>query len=581
MNTSGHCCIRKLPDDVSNKIAAGEVVERPASVLKELVENAIDAGATRIDAFVSEAGRKLVAVRDNGCGMSREEAVLCLEPHATSKIMTAEDIERITTLGFRGEAIPSMASVSRFRLATCQKGGEGTEVVMKCGGAPEVHVIGTPEGTLVEVRDLFCNLPARRNFLKSHAAEEALIRKMVMQYAFAHLDISFALTFEGRQTLSLPAGATLKERVGTLLGAELVAGLLEMRDSCGDIEISGLIQQPSGVDTFRREQYVFVNGRPASAPMVNAVLRDLLPRSADNGRPLVVLFIKLPPSQVNVNVHPSKREVQFRNEHAVRAAIVQAVERALEPVRESLVAASSGGAAFDACIPLCGSDAGSFPVNEDTGICRAPQMAAEIQQMLPLRPSGEDACLGNVPYKLLGVSHFGFIVLETERGIVFVDSVAAQERVLFERLMKGDCISQRLLIPCVVSLGPVESGALAGALDELSALGFELDELSPGKWKVDTVPAVVGTGDVESALVSIAAGLAEERRASESDWGRGRLVRCVTGACARMTRMWSPDAACGLVRELLATGHPYVCPKNNARTLLVFTMSELRRRFGA
>ena len=268
----GH--VRVLPLHVANKIAAGEVVERPASVVKELVENSIDAGAKSIRIAISQGGRKLVSVQDDGCGMTRDDAVLSLERQATSKILDAEDIERIDTLGFRGEAIPSIASVSRFTLTTRRRDSdEGTMLQVNAGTLAEVRPAGSPPGTLVEVRDLFCNIPARRKFLRSYATEESHVRQIYTVHALAHPEIAFSLTVDGREAGRLPPAANTADRVRDLFGHEFTESMLPIPEPPGEetgrggaVRVSGFVERPNLACPTRREQYGFVNGRPASAP---------------------------------------------------------------------------------------------------------------------------------------------------------------------------------------------------------------------------------------------------------------------------------------------------------------------------
>ena len=332
MQRDGH--IRLLPLHVANKIAAGEVVERPASVLKELMENAIDAGATRIDVVVVAGGRNLVSVRDNGCGMTREDALLSLERQATSKIRDVDDIERIDTLGFRGEAIPSIAAVSRFTLVTRRADDEsGTRLVVNAGTLAEVADCGAPPGTCVAVRDLFCNVPARRKFLRAFATEEGHVRTAFTIHALAHPDIGFSLVLDGRETYRFAPGATLEERIRDIFGAPFAESLVPVATPSGTspVSIHGYVERPDGGTLLRHDQFIFVNGRPASSPAISYALREACPRARAETRPATILFIDLPPAQVDVNVHPAKREVRFRRPADMREALISAISSALQP----------------------------------------------------------------------------------------------------------------------------------------------------------------------------------------------------------------------------------------------------------
>ena len=341
MTRDGH--VRLLPLHVANKIAAGEVVERPASVLKELLENAIDAGATRLDVAIAAGGRKLVSVQDNGCGMSRDDALLSLERQATSKIRDVDDIERIETLGFRGEAIPSIAAVSRFTLVTRPADSEeATRLVVNAGTLAEVASCGAPPGTRVEVRDLFCNVPARRKFLRACATEEAHIKNVFAVHALAHPSLALSLTMDGREVWRFAAGATLEDRIRELYGPDFPESLLQVSLE-GQTSVHGYIERPGRQTSFRREQHIFVNGRPASAPVISYALRDAYPSRPGDARPTAIIFIDLPPDQVDVNVHPAKREVRFRRPADVRDAVFTAITSAF--------ASSASGSAVQTALP--------------------------------------------------------------------------------------------------------------------------------------------------------------------------------------------------------------------------------------
>ena len=326
----GH--VRVLPLHVANKIAAGEVVERPASVVKELVENAIDAGAKNIRISVTQGGRKLVSVQDDGCGMTKDDAVLSLERQATSKILDVDDIEEIDTLGFRGEAIPSIASVSRFTITTRRHDSdEGTLVAVNAGELAEVRAAGCPPGTLVEVRDLFCNVPARRKFLRSFTTEEGHVKSVFTIHALAHPAIGFSLVVDGRELYRLAPAAALADRVHDIFGPDFAADLIPLAapSPSATVRVSGYVERPNLSTPTRRDQYVFVNGRPATSPSIAYAVREAYPRRQGDARPALILFLDLPPNQVDVNVHPTKREVRFRDNVAVKRAVTDAIERAL------------------------------------------------------------------------------------------------------------------------------------------------------------------------------------------------------------------------------------------------------------
>lgn len=313
----GH--VRVLPVHVANKIAAGEVVERPASVVKELVENSIDAKSSNIKIVIEQGGRKLIQITDDGIGMTKEDAVLSLERQATSKIFDVDDIENIDTLGFRGEAIPSIASVSRFSITTrTHNSDEATYLQVDAGTLVQVSSAGAPPGTTVEVKDLFCNVPARRKFLRAAATEEAHIKRIFTVHALAHPGIGFTLVTDGRESSRLAPAKTLKERVFDLFGSEMNDSMLKLNAERNGVKVSGLIERPNLAFPTRRDQYVFVNGRPATAPSIQYAIKEAYPSRQGDAKPAAIIFLEVSPTQVDVNVHPTKREVRFRDNSTLR-----------------------------------------------------------------------------------------------------------------------------------------------------------------------------------------------------------------------------------------------------------------------
>lgn len=608
----GH--IRVLPLHVANKIAAGEVVERPASVLKELLENAIDAGATRIEAVVTAGGRKLVSVRDDGCGMTREDALLSLERQATSKIRDVDDIERIATLGFRGEAIPSIASVSRFTLTTRRAADDaGTRLVVNAGTIAEVKDCGAPPGTSVDVRDLFCNVPARRKFLRAFATEEAHIRATFTLHALAHPDVGFALSLDGRETYRLAPGATLEERIHDLFGAAFAESLVAIDGTRGAVRVHGYVERPGhAAGGGRKDQFVFINGRPATAAAIAYALREAYPRTRDESRPAVVVFIDLPPDQVDVNVHPAKREVRFRRAADVREAILQVFAQTLRP--ESTTTTPSSPTPD---IPPVSTD-----VPPTTPVFIAPFTSAPVQTSfdLPPAPAAAADCpppsaptvspvssttmnVGNAIdeeppssastprpaglaplwrwFKYLAQTESGFVLLETDAGLVTLDPRAARERIVYEQLIdRRQTVAQPLLIAETVKLPPADSGRIRTFLPELAALGFDIEEFGRDTWKVDAVPDLAAGLPTADMLATLAADIAEAgARRGGARWRDEIIAKSVARAFAGAARQLTPEGATQLVNELAATRMPYVCPRG--KPVMVFTSNrELARKFG-
>ena len=621
MPPDGH--IRLLPNHVANKIAAGEVVERPASVLKELLENALDAGATRIDVTVTAGGRTLVSVRDNGCGMNREDALLSLERHATSKIRDVDDIERISTLGFRGEAIPSIASVSRFTLTTRRADAEeGTRLVVNAGTLAEVKTCGAPPGTCVEVRDLFCNVPARRKFLRAFVTEEGHIRATFTVHALAHPDVGFSLTLDGREAYRLPPGATLEERIRALFGAPFAESLVPVVSDVGTVHVHGYAERPGHDANLRRDQFVFVNGRPATAAAITYALREAYPRQRAEARPAVVLFIDLPPEQVDVNVHPSKREVRFRRSADVREALLAAFapqndrsggsnQEMVGPESIGVAGPESIGVAglcarkldagvppasppapfmppFQPTLPKCADvDASEVALKRDTPVAgetpATPTFPAPATPTFPEPASPASIQTATGPwrwFKFLAQTGSGWVLLETDAGLVTLNPRAARERIAYERLIDAhEAFSQPLLIPETVTLPPSESARIRNFLAELHAIGFAVEEFGRDTWKVDAVPALLAGCDVPALLASIAADIAEAGSSRGGTRWRDELVaKSVAHTYSRANLQLTPEAATQLVEELARTRMPYVCPRG--RPIMVFTSNaELLRKF--
>ena len=640
-NRDGH--VRVLPLHVANKIAAGEVVERPASVVKELVENAIDAGAKTVKIAITAGGRKLVAVQDDGCGMTRDDAVLSLERQATSKILDVNDIEEIDTLGFRGEAIPSIASVSRFTITTRRhESDEGTLVQVNAGILAEVRAAGCPPGTLVEVRDLFCNVPARRKFLRAYVTEENHVKTIFTVHALAHPEIGFTLVVDGRELYRLAPAASAQDRILDLFGKDFVAELLPLGDGedarretedagkdfrreTGDanrtkderrktIRVTGFIERPNLSTPTRRDQYVFINGRPATAPSIAYALREAYPRQSGDTRPAAILFIDLPPNQVDVNVHPTKREVRFRDNVAVKQAIVAAVETALgqrplpndarqetsdvtSPVSCLTSSPTSPVSCLTSSTPSPVSRLASSPASPVSRLSSSPA-AVPAPAPVPLEFAIEPGSTQSKPwqwFKFLAQSASGYLLIETDAGIVTINPHAARERIAFERLLSYSAnrtpdqsnnpppeqsnISQTLLIPETVRLSPPDFARVKAALPAIESMGFQLEEFGTDTFKVDAVPQLIGSLSPATILSTIARDLAESasRRGGER-WREELIAKSVARSFAGAKMTLTEDGAVKLIEELCACRMPYVCPRG--KRVMIFTSTrELDRKF--
>ena len=610
----GH--IRVLPLHVANKIAAGEVVERPASVVKELVENAIDAGAKSIRISITQGGRKLVSVQDDGCGMTRDDAVLSLERQATSKILDVNDIEEIDTLGFRGEAIPSIASVSRFTITTRRhESDEGTLVQVNAGQLAEVSSAGCPPGTLVEVRDLFCNVPARRKFLRAYATEESHVKQVFTVHALAHPAIGFALNVEGRELYRLAPAATLADRVLDLFGRDFVAELLPVggqparsaSEGIGvpsdnpnnqtskpskhqEIRVSGFLERPNLNQPTRRDQYVFVNGRPATAPSIAYALREAYPRRQGDVRPAAILFIDLPPNQVDVNVHPTKREVRFRDNSAVKQAIMSAIELAL---RQPPSTRGRPDPALEAprpvhCDPESGSPPPAPPVPEPPSTRGRPDPALEAPRPVQVEFAVSPDSTDSRPWQwftYLAQTAEGYLLIETDAGLVTINPRAARERIVYERLLKassqdgGKLPSQALLIPETVRMSPADAARIKASLATIAEMGFVIEEFGRDTFKVDAVPQLSEKGSPSVMLATIARDLAEGgARRGGARWREELVAKAVARSYAGSSQALTEEGAVRLVEDLCRCRSPYVCPRGKI-TMILTSNRELNRKF--
>lgn len=556
--------IRILPERVANQIAAGEVVERPAAVVKELVENALDAGGTRIEVEFKKGGRALIRVEDNGRGMEREDAALAFERHATSKIAEVGDLDRLATFGFRGEALPSIASVSRCTLRTRAAGFEsGTEILIDAGRSMHVRDCGCPPGTRIEVADLFHSVPARRKFLKSDATEAAHINQCVRLYALARPEVAFALIEDGRTSFRSPRCATLAERVAEIFGRQIAEALIPIESAEGGFRLTGLIGRPGTGRATRHELVTFVNGRPVDSRTLNYALIESYRDSLPKGRyPLAFVFLECDPAAVDVNVHPAKREVRFRGEAEVRAFIVRSVvarlrELAPTPLEGRLVAPS---------------------VSEWT--VREAEPAPPI---LPAQAPADRASAPALGWRLLGLAHGSYAVFETSAGLVLLDRRAALERIWFERLRgqtdQGAVPLQRLLLPIPLELDPIASALLVDHAAALGRQGFGLAEFGRHFFRIEAVPAWMEPSEAEPFLRDVLGALREGRLdPKDAERGGEGLTRLAAAKAVRLGANPSASELEALARDLFATRAPHTSPSGRA-TFFELSHGELARRF--
>ncbi|HCN09947.1 MAG TPA: DNA mismatch repair endonuclease MutL [Lentisphaeria bacterium] len=590
--------IRILPEDVSNRIAAGEVIERPASVVKELVENALDAGTTRLTIQVDRGGRSLVRVIDNGCGMDAEDALMCLEAHATSKIRERTDIGDIRTLGFRGEALPSIASVTRFQLRTRPNDAdEGTEVNVTGGVIQNVGPTGCAPGTTVQVRNLFFNLPARKKFLRSIATEESHIQEIVQLLALAHPEVSFDLSFDDRSILSVQGGSDMRTRAAMLLGRETVAGMVPVDHADDHIHVTGFAARPGLTRSTRRDQRTFVNGRPVTADGIHFAIRDAYHSMVMKGRyPPVLLFITLPPDRVDINVHPAKREVRFREHRQVGEVVSAGIRQALRglsqpeiipspaqpqmmPAAAQVILPSNAPDTADAAETISPSPVPSMP---------GPSSAPAYPDALPPPPMPASTSISAAdPDELLRLRVIGaitdlYLLAEGSTGLVLIDQHAAHERVMFERILQQaqskDGTGQGLLIPITIDLSAADANALRENLDAMASLGFAIEDFGGNSFIISAVPAHFPQENVAGMLHDIIDDLRDrplrERRADE-----GAIAMAACKAAVKAHDHLEASEIDKLLEELGNTQLPYTCPHGRP-TMINISFAELEKRFG-
>ncbi len=586
--------IRRLPEHLVNRIAAGEVVERPASALKELVENAVDAGAMRIDVRLSAGGIDLIDVSDDGCGMTPADMALALERHATSKL-PGDDIEHVATMGFRGEALPSIASVARLSLESRVRGADGWRRVVDNGRVVEEAPAALPPGTRVRVEGLFEKVPARRKFLRTPRSEYAAALDVMKRLAMARPDIGFSLEHDGRRTLSVPPGQTRPERVAALTDRDLAENSVAVDLVRGDYQLGGV----AGIPTFNRgaadHQYLFVNGRPVKDRLLIGAVRgayaDFLARDR---HPVVALFLDLPPTEVDVNVHPAKTEVRFRDATLVRGMIVSGLRRALEEAgHRSAQPAAADALGLWQAEPVA-SPGPAMPLWSQGGEPRAqgyaqfhdrrptfspPPMARAEPAYAPL-PESVSHPMGVAR----GQVNKTYIVAEAEDGLVIVDQHAAHERLVLERMRRalegGTIASQALLLPEVVELEEPACDRLEERAAELAEFGLDLERFGPNAVLVRATPALLGHGDVKSLVTD----LADELAAFDQALSLKEKLEAVaaTMAChgsVRAGRVLSVAEMNALLREMEVTPHSGQC--NHGRpTWIKLAHGDIEKLFG-
>jgi len=613
--------IRVLPEVLANKIAAGEIVERPASVVKELLENSIDAGARSIQLAIESGGKRCMKIRDDGEGMSQDDAILAFEHHATSKIQTADDLAAISTLGFRGEALPAIASISRLTLRTraadAPSDSGGTELDIQGGTLRAVKPVPWDRGTEVTVRDLFYNVPARRKFLRSNETELGHITRLATHYALAHPGLRFVLESDGRTLIDIVPVSTVRERIYQLFGERFLENLVDVSGGSGAVTVHGFASRPHEQRTNPYSQYFYVNRRMVRdkviASAVRQAYRHSMPASA---YPIVLLFVELPCSEVDVNAHPAKIEIRFREQSTVHDLIRDSIQRALvmsksipaydhDPAPAPGAPAAPGwipgpmtgpdgapGARFDFTRPQASADpfqnAFNYPFREVPAL--APP-TLEDHSALKVRPDMllDSPSAGEQPFRIdgmriLGQIHESYIVACDSHGLLIIDQHVAHERVLYEKLardMQRSAVEmQGLLVPITVELAPHQVAIFQRVLPELNGNGFQVEGFGGRSVMIRSVPVAARDADYAILLSEILDGLDAEDRALDVQRIRDRMaVSMACHAAVKVHMALSMEKMQWLMDELSRTRIPTNCPHGRP-VILRFSLYEIERNFG-
>jgi DNA mismatch repair protein MutL len=576
--------IRVLSDQTINQIAAGEVIENPASVVKELVENAIDAGATQLKIEILGGGFQWIKVSDDGWGMSREDAVLCLQRHATSKIALAEDLLVLNTMGFRGEALASIAAISKMRLLTALENAPAVDLEVEGGQIVHSSPAARSRGTTIEVRSLFYNVPARRKFQRSPASSSAEITKILTQISFAHPEIGFEFIQQNRLHFSLPASSgedlllLLKQRAHALLGAEYLPACRDFALKETHCEAHGWVADPLFSRQNRSGQYLFINRRPVLCPSVAYAIRDAYGTRLAAGRhPVYLLHLAIPPHLVDVNVHPQKKEVRLREELALKTSLQSAVNNAFGHISSTSLQTEGFSPLFTQ--PTQSNFFADLTLKEESETLQ-PEILPFEQ---PLRYIGLH---GN--YALIdALSMPPCVFQEQERtslGVVWVDLPAAEARVQFEALVKkteGTPPSQGLLFPISLSFAKAEAALLKVHLETLQALGLQVRESGQCAFIVDGIPPFMKEEEIPSIFVEILGDV--QGLEAESPYGEVRMRRLAAALCRKVRfcrHLYSLEEARWIVASLMKTSDPLHCPQGK-KTLFHIREEEIEHRFAA
>lgn len=580
--------VHVMSETLASQVAAGEVIERPSSVIKELIENSVDAGARKIEVEIQRGGVAMLRVRDDGSGMGPEDAVRSLERHATSKLRSSADLNGILTLGFRGEALPSIASVSRFSMQTREVDSvEGTEVRVDGGRTHPSRAVGCPVGTSIEVRDLFFNVPARKKFLKAESTEGAHIDHQIRLHALGTPGIGWVLRKDGRVVLDLPATTDRRVRIEAMTGHESGKSLvLVSRHESRGVSVEGAILPASFARSGRKHQYVFLNGRPVEDAVISRALREAFKGALRDGlHPAAWLWLSMDPTLVDVNVHPAKREVRFRDSAQVRLAILEAVENALRPkevIRPIITTPTDPAVSLQLVggVQTVVRDLKKAPQEEPApaSVSRSPVWRHEEQPELK-QSEKKPAHLPN--FRIIGALSKRYALLEGDEGLVLLEPGAARERIFYERLLVRDheIASQGLLVPILLELDARDVDVLMRHRGHFEDAGFTMESFGGRTVQISAVPDFLQTEDIRKPLVDLVDAVVDRE-------GGGRLRRLAyEGFSAKVAQVASRQSGWGissiqpLLDELFKCDLPY-CDPAGRPTLVQISFQELDRKFG-
>ncbi|MFH1666027.1 MAG: DNA mismatch repair endonuclease MutL [Elusimicrobiota bacterium] len=581
--------IRLLPQEIVNKIAAGEVVERPASVVKELVENSIDAGmnagSTYINIEIEDAGKKLIRISDNGCGMSKNDALLALERHATSKISNFNDLAKLQTLGFRGEALPSIAGVSKFKLTTKEKESlTGLELVIEGGKVISSKECGRNDGTTIEVTDLFFNIPARKKFMKSSSVEQAHIVRTLEEIALAHPNIGFSVKIDSKLLFVTPPSNKIENRISDILGNKFFSGLINREDDYKYIKINAFISNIDSSYSNKNTQYFFVNKRTVANKLLSQALYSAFKDSLPVGRhPMAIIMIEVNPEYVDVNVHPAKMLVKFSDEHEIFEAVNQTVRKALTSQASPSLSVKE--------IKTVTPEKSMFNIeNSQQTILSHTYQAQNNQSKVSdnqtlYNPAEQKTTLFN-EFHILGQLHDTYALIETSQGLVIMDQHAANERVLYERFLKQNSDtsfvpSQKLLIPFTLELMPHEISILKNFIEEINKLGFEISEFGKNTLIFKSIPALFGEISQLKDFLKDFINLLLDDYSDKNLLTLKPLEKIIRASCraaVKAREKISFQETEKIILELKNCAQPLCCPHGRP-TMINITVPELEKKF--